>query len=161
METVSSWVISIAGICTLSVLVDLFLPEGQMCSIIKTVFNFSIILVVISPLPNLLNQNVNSIDFVNNQIVLQEDYIYQVNRDKLTFLEENIENSLKDKGLQNIDISISADIFTTNMVIETIYVDLSNLVIESNSQHINIKNEVVDVINSFIKIDEKGIVFSG
>ena len=93
--------------------------------------------------------------------MLQEDYIYQLNRDKLTMLETGIESTLDARGLKNVDISISADIFTTVMQIETIYVDFSNLVIVDGNEHIDIENEAVDVITSFVSLEKENIVFSG
>ncbi len=160
--TISAWILSIAGICILSVLIDLFLPEGSSSSHIKTIFNFVIIFVIIAPLPGLLQKDFDaSLIFNENEIVLQEDYIYQLNRDKLTMLEKTIENKLTNDGLLNIDISISANIFTTQMTIDAVYVDLSNLVIQDNLEHINIENEIIEVIISFIDIEKEKINFSG
>ena len=162
ISSVSSWVLSIAGICILSVLVDLFLPQGTMSTHIKSVFNFIIIFVIVSPIPNLLKQNFDLSSFsFNSEIVLQEDYIYKLNQDKLIMLEEKIESSLTKEGLMNIDISVSADIFTTNMVIKYVFVDLSDLVIEKKDEHINIENKVIEVISLFIDIKKEKIIFNG
>ena len=146
--TISSWILSIAGVSLLSVLIDLFLPEGSINGYIKTVFNFAIILVIVTPVPSLLHKEFDtSLMFSNQEIVINNEYIYQLNRDKLTMLEQGIETKLEKEGLLNIDISISADIFTTQMLIESIYVDLSNLVISNNDKHINIENEIIEVIS--------------
>ena len=162
MSNISSWVLSIAGICILSVLIDLFLPEGKINSYIKSIFNFAIVLIVITPLPSLIKRDFDSSSlFTNSNIVLQEDYIYQLNRDKLTMLEKNIEDKLKNNGFLNVDISISADIFTTKMTIDAIFVDLSNLVIQQNNQHIDIKNEIINIINSYVELKKEAIIFSG
>ena len=160
--SISGWILSIAGISILSVLIDLFLPNGETNSHIKTVFNYVIIFVIIAPLPALIKSDFDTSSlFTETEIVLQEDYIYQLNRDKLTMLETGIENTLDSRGLENVDVSISADIFTTVMQIETIYVDFSNLVIRTEAEHIDIENEAVDVITSFIEIKKENIVFSG
>lgn len=160
--TISSWILSIVGISILSVLLDLFLPEGQMNGHIKNVFNFAIILVIVAPLPKFISSSYNAENlFDSNEIVLQEDYIYQLNRDKLTYLEQSIENKPTMDGFLNVDISISADIFTTNLVIETVFVDLSNLVIEPKSEHIDIEKEVIDAVSKYISIKKECIVLSG
>ncbi len=163
MTTLSFWVVSIAGICILSVLIDLFLPSGNMSSHIKNIFNFVIILVIIAPLPNIIKNYKNDYTsfITTSDIELQNEFIYQVNRDKLTALKNEIDAKLVSKGYQNIEVSIYADIFTSNMVIENIYVDLSNLVIENNGQHIDIKKEVENVILSVLDIDKEAIEFSG
>ena len=121
-----------------------------------------IIFVIIAALPALIKSDFDTSSlFTETEIVLQEDYIYQLNRDKLTMLETEIEKTLDSRGLENVDVSISADIFTTVMQIETIYVDFSNLVIRTEAEHIDIENEAVDVITSFIEIKKENIVFSG
>ena len=159
--TISSWVLSIAGVVVLSILFDLFVPDGKLNSCIKTIFNFVIIIVVITPIPELLNKDFDtSTMFSNSQVVLQEDYIYQLNRDKLTMLETTMEETLSSEGYKNIDISISANIFVIEMKIETIFVDLGNLVIQQKDENINIKNEVVKCITSIVTISKENIVFS-
>ncbi len=159
---ISAWILSIAGVSVLSILIDLFLPSGQTNGYIKTIFNYVIVFIIIAPLPALIESDIDTSNiFTETEIVLQEDYIYQLNRDKLTMLEKGIESTLDSKGLKNVDISISADIFTTVMKIDTIYVDFSNLVIVDNEEHIDIENEVVDVIISFVDIEKENIVFSG
>lgn len=159
---ISAWILSIAGVSVLSILIDLFLPSGQTNGYIKTIFNYVIVFIIIAPLPALIKSDIDTSNiFTETEIVLQEDYIYQLNRDKLTMLEKGIESTLDSKGLKNVDISISADIFTTVMKIDTIYVDFSNLVIVGNDEHIDIENEVVDVIISFVDIEKENIVFSG
>lgn len=162
MSTLSSWVLSIAGICVLSVLIDLFLPSGQMSSHIKSIFNFVIVFVIIAPLPKVIkNYNVDYSSFIStSDIELQQDFIYQINHDKLEALKNEIEIKLDDKGLKNIEISISADIFTEKMVLDSVYVDISNLVIENSDQHIDIKKEVENVILSVLDIEREEIDFS-
>ena len=160
--SISAWILSIAGVSVLSILIDLFLPNGQTNGHIKTIFNYVIVFVIIAPLPALIKSDFNASSiFTETEIVLQEDYIYQLNRDKLTMLETGIESTLDARGLKNVDISISADIFTTVMQIETIYVDFSNLVIVDGNEHIDIENEAVDVITSFVSLEKENIVFSG
>ncbi len=159
--TISNWILSIAGIVVLSVLVDLFLPDGRLNGFIKTIFNFSIILVVVTPLPNLLKKDYNINDmFPTQSIDLQEDYIYQLNHDKLMLLEDKIESSLEKSGIDGVEVYISADIFTLQMKIEKVFVDLSQMVIQGNLQNINIENEVVKCITTYIDIQMENIVIS-
>ncbi len=147
----TAWILSIAGVTILSVVVDLILPSGQTAKYIKNIFAFVMILVIISPLPALIkgNFNVNDI-FESEEIVLQEDYIYQVNRDKLTALEEEITSSLEEKGIKNVVITINADIFQIEMKILEVNVDLSDLVIDENSGHIDIEKAITEVVDRLV-----------
>lgn len=147
----TAWILSIAGVTILSVVVDLILPSGQTAKYIKNIFAFVMILVIISPLPALIkgNFNVNDI-FESEEIVLQEDYIYQVNRDKLTALEEEITSSLEEKGIKNVVVTINADIFQIEMKILEVNVDLSDLVIDENSGHIDIEKAITEVVDRLV-----------
>lgn len=156
----TAWILSIAGVTILSVVVDLILPSGQTAKYIKNIFAFVMILVIISPLPALIkgNFNVNDI-FESEEIVLQEDYIYQVNRDKLTALEEEITSSLEEKGIKNVVVTINADIFQIEMKILEVSVDLSDLVIDENSGHIDIEKAITEVVNRLVG-EEVIIIFN-
>ena len=56
-SSLSGWVLSIAGVISLSVIVELILPEGQLNKYIRGIFSFIIILVIIAPLPSLGGKN--------------------------------------------------------------------------------------------------------
>lgn len=156
----TAWILSIAGVTILSVVVDLILPSGQTAKYIKNIFAFVMILVIISPLPALIkgNFNVNDI-FESEEIVLQEDYIYQVNRDKLTALEKEITSSLEEKGIKNVVVTINADIFQIEMKILEVNVDLSDLVIDENSGHIVIEKAITEVVDRLVG-EEVIIIFN-
>ncbi len=156
----TAWILSIAGVTILSVVVDLILPSGQTAKYIKNIFAFVMILVIISPLPALIkgNFNVNDI-FESEEIVLQEDYIYQVNKDKLTALEEEITSSLEEKGIKNVVVTINADIFQIEMKILEVNVDLSDLVIDENSGHIDIEKAITEVVDRLVG-EEVIIIFN-
>lgn len=147
-----AWILSITGITVLSVLIDLILPTGQTAKYIKNVFAFIMIFVIISPLPKLINGsfNIDQIFESEDEIVLQEDFIYQVNRDKLTALEKAIESKLVEENINGVEVSISADIFSKEMEIKSIYVDLSDLVITPNSSHIDIKKAITKNIKNIV-----------
>lgn len=161
MENLSAWVLSIVGIVVLSVLFDLFMSDGELSSYIKSIINFSIILVIVLPIPKLLKQDIIVGDFVyNNEIQLQEDFLYQLNNDKLLKTEKTIEGELEKLGITQIDIIISADIFDEKMQIEAVFVDLKNIVILEKDKHIDIKKEVTACVLNYIDIKKELIVFN-
>ena len=44
MSAISSWILTVVGVCVMSVLLDLFMPEGETNFHIKSIVNFAIIL---------------------------------------------------------------------------------------------------------------------
>ena len=147
----TAWILAITGVTVLSVLVDLILPNGQTSKYIKNVFAFIMIFVIISPLPSIINGKFTIDNILSTEeITIQEDFIYQVNKDKLLALEKNITQILEEKGLKNVIVTINADIFEIDMQLKSVNVDLSDLVIDENYTHIDIKKTVTDVVNQIV-----------
>ena len=161
MEELSAWVLSIVGIVVLSVLLDLFMPDGEMNSHIKNIINFAVIFVIVLPLPKILKQEITVGDFsIEQEIVLDKNFLYQLNNDMLQELEQQITKELSQRGIEQVDVIISADIFAEKMQIDLVFVDLKNLVILEKDKHIDIKKEVVSCILSIIDIKKEQVVFN-
>ena len=161
----SNWILSIAGIICVSVIVELILPDGQMNRYIKGIFSFIIILVVIMPIPKLLNRDFNfSNIFDNSGYEINSDYLYQVNLDKMNSVKNEIENQIEKRGYLNVVVSINCDIFDNSMQYKSIFVDLSDLVISGQAEHNNIskiKKDISSIIMAIIDIDEEAILYDG
>ncbi len=165
ISELSTWILSIAGVVCLSVIVELVLPEGQMNRYIKGTFSFIIILVIILPLPNLLGQKIDLGNiFSYDEIKVDDDYLYQLNLDKINSLKEKIEKEVLDHGYQNVSIYINCNIFENSLTFKSITVELENLVISENAEHKNItkiKKDITSIIKSYIEIDEEAILYDG
>ncbi|MDD4110138.1 MAG: stage III sporulation protein AF [Clostridia bacterium] len=159
MSGISAWIMSIAGISVISVLVDLMMPNGQTKKYIKGVFAFIIVFIIISPIPALINKEINIDDIFQEEIELQDEYIYQINRDRLDSFEDLIVKDLEKKGISGVDLNINANIFTSDMKINAIFVDLSQVVINENMSHIDINELVKSSILKYITIEEDNIIF--
>lgn len=165
ISDISTWIMSIAGIICLSVIVELMLPDGQMNRYIKGIFSFVIILVIIMPIPNLIGKEINfSNIFDYDNVAVDEDYIYQLNLDKINIVRDEIENDIQLHGYENVKIYIDCDIFDNAMKFESITVDITNLVISENAEHKNIakiKDDITDIIQSHLQIDRGSILYDG
>ena len=157
---ISSWILSIAGICLLSVVVDLILPKGKMNKTIKNVFSYIVILIVLAPLPKLVNSNFNIeqvFDYVEFNV--QGDYIYNLNQAKIDKYANIIDERITQSGIHGAIVSISANIFDTNLKIDAVYVDLYNIVINENLKNKDIKMEVLNIVKEVLNIKEECVVF--
>lgn len=133
MEGISTWLLSIAGVVILSVLAEFVLPEGQINKYTKVIFSFVILFVIIMPLPKIFGKDFNFADyFQSEEGYLQEDYLYQLNINKLTALNEEIAQKIKDAGLNNVEISINANVLCETLEIYDVFVDLSEIRYENN-----------------------------
>ena len=158
--TISSWILSIAGVVCLSVLVQLILPEGQMSRYIKIIFSFITLFVIISPIPKLVNSNIDIDGVFKGELSVQENYLEQLNLDKV--IKEDIEKDFADQGFENAIVSINADIFASKFEIKSVSVDIGQIVLSGKDKHIDkvtIKNRLVEIIQANIKIEKGDIYF--
>lgn len=164
LAELSKWIISITGIICASVIIEFVLPEGQMNRYIKGILSFMIVLVIITPIPKLLKSKYDYSNIFNyeNNIGIDEDYLYQLNLDKINALKEDIESEVLMHGYKNVEVYISANIFENQMSYKSINVDLSRLVISDNAEHndiTKIKKDISSIITSHIQIEEEFIYY--
>lgn len=162
MQGIVAWIVSIVGICLMSVIIDVILPSGSTSGSIKKVISYAIILIVLAPIPNLLKTDVNIDTLLDKDYIeIQDNYIYNLNQIKLDKLKNKIQNDIDNSGILGTCVSISANVFESDLEIYSIYVDLFNLVISNNAENINIKKTIKQIILSNIDIEEEKIVFYG
>lgn len=165
-STVSDWLLSIAGIICISVVVEIILPDGQINRYIKGILAFLVTLIVIIPFPKLLNSSrdySNILDF-EESITVDEDYLYQLNLDKLNSLKGSIEKDIKTQGYGNVYVYISCDIFQNQLSFSSITVDISNLVITQNAEHKDIskiKDDITKIVLMYVNLDREAIFYDG
>lgn len=152
MSAVSSWLLSITGIVMISVLAEFVLPEGQINKYVKVIFAFATLLVIILPLPKIFNKTFDLDKFFHNESVIQEDYIYQRNIDKLDLLSKQISGQIEQEGMLHVDVSINANVFAEKLEIYGIYVDLCDIEYAENFESKDIKTakaKIVSIISKF------------
>ncbi len=153
LNVVSSWLLSIAGVVILSVLAEFVLPEGQINKYTKVIFSFVILLVIILPLPKIFGKEFDMSKFFgDSENVLQKDYLEQINLDKLTALSESLNKKVSESGLNRVEISINANIFSENLEIYNIFVDLCDIEYTEKFGSKDItkaKLKIKDIVDSF------------
>ncbi len=163
MGAISSWLLSIAGVVVLSVLAEFVLPEGQINKYTKIIFSFIILLVIIMPLPKLFGKNFDLSNYFSTEQVLQEDYLYQINIDKLATLNEEIAQKVKQSGLKNVEIAINANVLTDNLEIFGVFIDLSEIEFENNfgsTDVVEAKMAIRDILNEYSLLKDVEVKFN-
>lgn len=154
MNSISSWVLSIAGIVCISVIIEIIMPEGQMNKYIRGILSFIIILVIISPLPNLLKAKNIDINPTINQIEIQQEFIDNFNIAKKDAYEGNLSRLMENLGYEGINFQLSLKTDGERCYFDKLFVDLSKLVIKENAQHkdiVEIKEEILGEVSNVIK----------
>lgn len=164
MASISTWLLSIAGVVILGVLAEFVLPEGQMNKYTKVIFSFVILLVIILPLPKIFGKDFDFSKYSGeSEEILQEDYLEQINLDKLTEISESINKQIEESGIRNVEVSINANIFGKELEIYNIYVDLEDIAYGENFPTKNITNakaKILEIIGDYVQLDDVEVRFN-
>lgn len=162
-SSVSSWILSIAGIVIISVIVELILPEGSINKYIRSIFSFLVVFVIVAPLPALVGKKFDYSQIISQEeFTLQEDYLFQLNVYKTEALQEDLVNAINEAGYDNVQVNVSCNNYATSFVVDAIYVELSNLVIMDKAEHTNIidiEKEILKLIVSYANVEERKVHF--
>ncbi len=158
----SGYVISIVGIIVLSVLINIIMPDGNMSKYINNVFALIIVFVIISPIPALLNYDMDLDQILTNaNAEIDNNFIYVINSQTIDQLESMLEVLIEREGYENIEVVATANIFDTPMNIQKITIDLKRIVINSDASHINKYSKIKEIVLNNILIKEEDVVFYG
>lgn len=157
MNMISSYLLSIAGIIVLCVLAQLIIPEGQINKYVKVIFSFIILLVIAMPLPKIVKTEFDIGNLLNFETTLQEDYLKQLNLDKLNALTEQLNKKIKDEKIENVVVTISSDIFKEDLVIFGVYVDIRKMKCETDKE--SAKEKITEIVKSFEKLQNVEVMF--
>lgn len=144
----TSYILSVLGIVVAGVFIDVIVPSGSINKYIKGIYSIFVVATLISPITKLINK-----DFNFNYALIQTDekllnYLYQHRADAM---EKELISYFESEGFSNVDINLSYSISNDEIEYNTCEINLKNLVISADKQHINkyefIKNTIKKATN--------------
>ena len=91
----NAWLLSIVGVVSLGVLLEILLADGETSKYIKGVFALAVVLVLVAPIPKFLNKNFDINEFFGDEIVAQSAFLQSVNERRNTERENKVLAELK------------------------------------------------------------------
>ena len=82
-----------------------------------------------------------------------------INKNKIESMQKNIVLDLEDEGLNNIDIIINYSINNNELSINSCTINLKNLVISSDKQHINKYEIIKEVVRKHTNLADEEMIF--
>ncbi|MBO5954547.1 MAG: stage III sporulation protein AF [Clostridia bacterium] len=154
----TGYILSILGIVVAGVFIDIIVPAGTINKYIKGIYSIFVVAVLISPVVKFLNKNHDfTIKYeeynVNDELL---DYIFTM---RATSLETNIEKALADEGFSNVDIKFTFSIENNELKYNSCNVNLKNLVISADNQHINKYEFIKEALRQNTNLTEQEIIF--
>ena len=145
---VKEYLLSIVGIAFFSVIVHLVLPEGKVSKNVLSAFSLFTLVVMLAPIVKLGRE----VDFSSVGYSLDEDFLSRVNwsseQDSISQVLESNFSGAKVQVVANGDISY-------------VFVDLKELVLNENDEHINYYTTIKEIIKDQFEIPDERIVVYG
>ena len=130
-------------------------PNGKTNSFCKSLFGVFTIYALISPLLQIDFKLTSSDSFIDVSIV------ESINKSKNDALILKIENGLKTDGIYGVFVEIDCDMTNNEYVVEKIYIDITNIVLDKNYENINIYEVITDKIIKLTGVDSERILIYG
>ncbi len=163
MNAISAWIMSILGIVIVGTLIDLILPNGRINKYIKSIFATLTVLVIVTPIPSLIKNNFNTDDgsLITPDFTLDENYLAYADKVKLRYLAKGVEKKLSEDGLHNVSREIVGKFEKDNsIVINLVKVNLKNLVIDENIQHINKYELITELVTKYLNVEKGAVIIN-
>ena len=156
MSGISSYSLSIVGIVFLGVLVDIILPDGDMNRYIKGMFAMIAVFVIVSPISKLVNADINleKIADTTNHIQVDDDFLEATKNQYIISLQNTLKARLIDAGYSNVIVTIQGYLSNNVLAIEKVKIDISNMVLTMDKQHINKYVEITKIAVETLNVEE-------
>ena len=156
MSGIGAWILSILGIVVIGVVIDLILPSVKMNRYVKSVFAAVTVLVIVLPLPALVKNGCSSQNFIwNEDIPLQENYLEYTATIRKNSLMKGLRAALESEGITLGEADLKGDFSGSVPVIEEVSINLSQVVIVGQSEHINKYALIRNKVSAFLAVDEE------
>lgn len=150
----SEWLLSIVGVAFLGVMLDILYPQGKTSAFCKSIFGIVSVVIILSPIFKIDISSYKDNNYVNGEIV------DNINEMQIENMCTSAEERLRIMGIDGLNVELETIVEDNEIVIENVFVDITNLVLTENVTNIN-KYEVVgkEVANIFNINIEKVIVY--
>lgn len=161
MNVFAGWILSILGVAILGSVIDLVLPSGRMNKYIKSVFASVGVLILVLPLPNLFKNGCRTDYKLGDDILLQENYLQSVAEIKKQAIVKGLKESLQADGITLGEVNIEGDFSGSVPVIYEVKINLSQVVMDGQTEHINKYQPIAEKVSAALAIDKECVHFYG
>jgi len=145
------------GMAFIGIIVEVLMSKNKNLKLIKSIIAIITIMLVIKPLTLFDYKNIN-LNEISSHINIDSNFIDLRNQERLNSLSNEISQTLANNGYKNTIISFKVD--DENSLINTVFVDLSKLVLTDKNLNINKYTNIVAIIKQFVNIKEGQVVFN-
>lgn len=154
--SLSSYLITLTSVAILVTISQLIMPEGRMKGITKIVFQFVLIVTLVSPI---LSKNVDfNLNYDSVEFSVDQTAVNYLKEERAKILENECIEKLELEGIKGVKINIQFNRDFDKTYIEKVVLNFDDLVITAQTEHINITRKTVLLVCEMLKVNEGVII---
>lgn len=140
--------------------ISIILPTGKLSSFIKYVFAIILIPIVIEPVLMIKNNNFDfNTVFNETEVQVQNDYLDYISEQKINEYNSRLNVLLNNLGVLGAKVDLLYDIDENYIIhIKKVCIDLTNSVINSDKEHIDIIETIKTAYSEYLHIDKDEVI---
>ena len=155
---ITQYVLSIICIIIFSTIAGIFFENKGVGKYINYFFSSLIILMIITPIASLSSKNFEIDDTIfDMETNLDTKFLGYLNSIKNAEINSAIQSMLAKNGYKNVKIHVDSN--GTSNLINTVLVNLDDLVIAAEIEHINKYNKITSLISNYLDIEKEAIIY--
>ncbi|MBE5741339.1 MAG: hypothetical protein E7351_02305 [Clostridiales bacterium] len=155
----TSYILGILGIVMAGIFIDIVIPTGEINKYVKSIYSIFVVAVLLSPLIQFLNKH-HDFNLTFDEYKVNENLMTYIFTNRVQSQERYIETELSDEGFSNIDIIINYSIENNELHYNSCTVNLENLFIASDKQHINKYEFIKKVVGENLDLADEEIIIN-
>ncbi|MBE7083652.1 MAG: hypothetical protein E7373_03510 [Clostridiales bacterium] len=140
--------------------ISIILPTGKLSSYIKYVFAIILIPIVIEPVLMIKNNNFDfNTVFNETEVQVQNDYLDYISEQKINEYNSRLNVLLNNLGVLGAKVDLLYNIDENYIIhIKKVCIDLTNSVINSDKEHIDIIETIKTAYSEYLHIDKDEVI---
>lgn len=153
-----AYVLSILGIALCGVLIDVIMPSGSTSKYIKSIFSIFVVAVILNPVIKFFAKAKN-LDINYTDIEINQKLMNYITDQKVEQTKKAIVFELNNKGLSNIDITLNFALENNELIYNSCFVNLKNVVYNPTDKHISKYELITEVVKQHTNLNDEVIIF--
>lgn len=158
----SGWLIAVTAVIILTAAANLVMPEGRTGKLTRSIFSIVCLLVVLMPLSALKGGGYQLQPFFEEESYdLDGDFLLFLSIQRSEYLEKQTTDYLEKLGYMGAEVKVQMKVEGYDYTVDKVFVNIENLSIKENNQHINIIIEITKLTADFLSLQTERVIVYG
>ena len=155
MSSFAAWGLTLLGLAVICTIAEMLLPHGKTRGVIRSVMATVAVLVIVTPLPNLIKNGFN-FDFTEDTVRLDNNYIEYSTQKRGEYLARAAQDYLAQSGYDGVEVTVVMDGYK----VKSVSAKIAQSSIKPNDAHIH-NSEIKKLLADYFGIEKEAVMAYG